>query len=694
MNIIEYGNDTTYMIVFSNGVIDSIREQFIECIVIDLQAKTVPNTKRFYAELETEIEEYNPDRILAIGTVASKVLLQERYTDIRKCHGGLFSMTDGSIVVPVYEQYADRDIERAKILQYEVPEYSEVTELPTLEGAIYLDIETDSLEANTITSIQIGDNSNVYYIASPSSKLLSDLYDYLLLRKGDKLIGHNLISFDLPALSKHTGCDWLDIPEIYDTMILAHNRGLKPLGLKHLTTMYTDVNNPDAYAQAAHSFDTVYAVADIVATRALYQRLVRKGIRPIDTLAMQTAIVFQRAHQRGIAVNRDTLLTEQYKLQVETEQLWDRLEEFGFINWQSNKEVSEFLTDMGIPLTELTQGGNYSVASKVLEDHRDWQVVDTLLKYREATKLLSTFYDKYVELTADGTSTIHPSMLVWGTDTGRSSCKDPNLQQVPTEVKGVFVSRYEGGSIAQFDLAQSELRCAVLVSGDTTMSEALQNSDYHRTVASNAFGVPYDEVSKEQRQIAKVISFAGILYGGSAKGIAQSTGASVDVLEKAVLNVKNTFSHLAQWQDEQIARAYRTHKIVAHYGFIRDVSSMVDGTVYWKGRVKRAAMNTPIQGLSAFICYELCCYIDRELENMNSCFIAQVHDSVFIDVYPGEEDRIEDICKEAFQYLNDTHLNKLPGWNLIAVEGKLSYNRTMKDESEEVIKLTSERDKE
>jgi DNA polymerase-1 len=224
------------------------------------------------------------------------------------------------------------------------------------------------------------------------------------------------------------------------------------------------------------------------------------------------------------------------------------------------------------------------------------------------------------------------------------------------------------------------------------MSEALQNSDYHRTVASNAFGVPYAEVSKEQRQIAKVISFAGILYGGSAKGIARSTGASVDVLEKAVLNVKNTFTQLSQWQDEQIDRAYRTHKIVAHYGFIRDVSSMVDGTVYWKGRVKRAAMNSPIQGLSAFICYELCCYIDRELENMNSCFIAQVHDSVFIDVYPGEEDRIADICKKAFQYLNDTHLNTLPGWGHIAVEGELSYNRTMKDESEEVIKLTSKRE--
>jgi DNA polymerase I-like protein with 3'-5' exonuclease and polymerase domains len=333
-------------------------------------------------------------------------------------------MADGSIVVPVYEQYVDRDIERAKTLQYEVPEYYEVTDLPTLQGDVYLDIETDGLEANMITSVQLGDTRNVYYIANPLTSMLTDLYDYLS-SKGSKIIGHNLISFDLPALSKHTGKDWLVIPELYDTMILAHNRGLKPLGLKHLTTMYTDCNNPDAYAKAAHSFDKVYAVADIVATRALYQRLVRKGIRPIDNLTMQTAIVFQRAHQRGIAVNRDTLLTEQNKLQVETEQLWDRLEEYGLINWQSNREVSDFLTAMGIPLTEKTPGGNYSVSSKALEGHREWDVVDTLLKYRESTKLLSTFYDKYVELTADGTSTIHPSMLVTGTDTGRSSCKDP-----------------------------------------------------------------------------------------------------------------------------------------------------------------------------------------------------------------------------------------------------------------------------
>jgi DNA polymerase I-like protein with 3'-5' exonuclease and polymerase domains len=680
MHIVEYGKDTTYMLVFSNGVIDSIREQFRECIVIDLQAKTVPTTKRFLTELETEIAEYNPSRILAIGTVASKVLLKERYTDIRKCHGGLFAMSDGSIVVPVYEQYASRDIERAKTLQYEVPEYIEVTDLPTLQGDVYLDIETDSLEANTITSIQIGDNTNVYYIANPSAKLLSDLYYYLLHRgiASYKLIGHNLLSFDLPALAKHTGKDWLAIPEVYDTMILAHNRGLKPLGLKHLTTMYTSVNNPDAYAQAAHSFDTVYAVADIVATRALYQRLVRKGIRPIDNLTMQTAIVFQRAHQRGIAVNRDTLITEQQKLQVDIDTYMESLEEYGLINWQSNKEVSDFLTAMGVPLTELTQGGNYSVASKALEDFRDWEVVDTLLKYRESTKLLSTFYDKYVAMTADGNNTIHPEILITGTDTGRSSSRNPNIQQTSSDVKKVFVSRYEQGYIASFDLAQSELRCAAILSGDSNLADDLNSGDMHKKTAASAFGIPESEVTKDKRQLAKMINFGNILYLGSVKGIANRSGADEKLLEKVSQAAKERYHVFTSWQEYQIQRFTKTMKLVDTFGRIRDLEPVkANGYGNGLGSVKRAIVNTPVQALSAYLCYYLGNYIE---DRMPGTFIANVHDAVYCDIPATKVDEFRIVCIEAFEYLNHIpELNTLPGWYLVSVQGELTFADTMND---------------
>jgi DNA polymerase I-like protein with 3'-5' exonuclease and polymerase domains len=685
MHIVEYGIDTTYMLVFSNGINKKLVSEFGDCIVLDLEAKKVPTTKRFYSELETEIAEYKPQRILAIGTVASKVLLKERYSDIRKCHGGLFAMSDGSIVIPVYEQYADRDIERAKTLQYEVPEYQEVTELPTLEGDVYIDIETDGLEANTITSIQLGDTRNVYYIASPSAKLLIELYNYLS-GKGGKIIGHNLISFDLPALSKHTGCEWLGIPDIYDTMILAHNRGLKPLGLKHLTTMHTDVNNPDAYAQAAHSFDKVYAVADIVATRALYQRLVRKGIRPIDHLTMQTAIVFQKSHQRGIAVNRDTLLTEQQKLQVDIDTYMEQLEDYGLINWNANKEVSEFLAAMGIPLTEKTAGGNYSVASKVLEDHREWEVVDTLLKYREANKLLSTFYDKYVELTADGTNTIHPEILITGTDTGRSSSRNPNIQQTSSNVKNVFVSRYEQGYIASFDLAQSELRCAAILSGDSNLADDLNSGDMHKKTAASAFGILESEVTKDKRQLAKMINFGNILYLGSVKGIANRSGADEELLEKVSQAAKERYHVFTSWQEYQIHRFTKTMKLVDTFGRIRDLEPVkANGYGNGIGSVKRAIVNTPVQALSAYLCYYLGNYIE---DRMPGTFIANVHDAVYCDIPATKVDEFRIVCIDAFEYLNHIpELNSLPGWYLVSVQGELTFAETMNDYGVEIDTL-------
>jgi hypothetical protein len=107
------------------------------------------------------------------------------------------------------------------------------------------------------------------------------------------------------------------------------------------------------------------------------------------------------------------------------------------------------------------------------------------------------------------------------------------------------------------------------------------------------------------------------------------------------------------------------------------------------GNVKRAAINTPIQGVSAFVCYELCNYISDRLEALESKFIIQVHDSVFIDVYPGEENEVTEICKEAFRYLKYTPLSKLAGWGMIDIEGELTFNKSMKDVSENTIPLTS-----
>jgi DNA polymerase I-like protein with 3'-5' exonuclease and polymerase domains len=702
MKIKEYGTDTTYLILFSNGIDEKVIQSIGNCVVIDMECSTQPKTKKVKAPIYEEIEEYNPSRVLTVGTIASKFMLDTRFSKIDRCHGGLFMLDNGCIVVPTFDNvnsltvsFRDRDIERFKTLSYTLPEYLEIYDIPTrFNGDVYIDIETDSLEANSIISIQLCDDRYTYYIHNPSISLLTELFYkiYHHCRADYKLIGHNLISFDLPVLERYTGKIWLDIDNIYDTMLIAHNRGLSPVNLKHLTSMYTDLNNPEAYQIEVHSYDKVYAVADVNATYHLFKRLVQKGIRDIDNLTMRTAITFQKAHQRGIAVDKAKLASEREKVVTEIKNLHSQLMFFADINWNANKEVSNALVEYGVPLKEKTASGTqYSVASSALEPYRAYDIVNTLLRYRELNKLLSTFYDKLTELTQEK-DTIHPTMRVDGTETGRSSCNNPNAQQFTSEIKDIFISRFNNGSIAQFDLAQSELRCAVLVSGDGTMAEALKGSDYHKTVASNAFGVAYDEVTKEQRKIAKIISFGSLLYGGSAKGIARQTGASEDVLEKAVLNVKKTFTKLSQWQDKQIDRGVKTLKVLSPYGFLRDLTLVKEyGYGNGLGNVKRTAMNTPIQGLSAFICYELCNYISDRLEALESKFIIQVHDSVFIDVYPGEEDRVTEICKEAFRYLNYTPLAKLSGWGKIDIEGELTFNKSMKDVSEEVIKLTSKK---
>lgn len=689
--------NTQYLLIFSNGLDKEIIKSFGKCNFIDMECTTFPKTKKVKQPIYDKIEAYAPDRIITLGNIAAKFILGDRFTKLERCHGGLFMLDNGAICIPTFDtvnvttsEYRNRDIERAKKLHYSEPTYTEIDYVPSFSGNVTIDIETDSLEANEITSIQLADDNDVYYISYPNKEYLRKLY-YKLVHycyTDRAIIGHNLISFDLPVLSKHSDCDYLDMPYIYDTLILAHNRGISTLNLKHLTSMYTDCNNPEAY----DVYSKAYAIADVIATQALYNRLIARGIREIDKLMCTTAIQFQRAKDSGIAIDKDKLISKRRELLIEIEDITDELMEYADINWNAPKEVSETLKIYGVPLKEKTKTGMYSVSSQVLEGYREvYAIVDLLLRYREANKLVSTFYDKYIRLIDDtGNSFIHPSMLITGTDTGRSSCKDPNLQQLPASVKDIFVSRYDGGMIAQFDLAQSELRCAVLISGDEVMSEALKGSDYHKTVASNAFNVPYDEVSKEQRKIAKIISFGALLYGGSAKGIAKQTGADEKVLDKAITNVKNTFTTLSRWQNAQIDKATKYLKVLLPYGFIRDVKEVKEygyGNGY--GNVRRVAMNTPIQGLSAFICYELVRYIAHNLYHHKSKFILQIHDSIFIDVHPDEIEYVANLCQQAFINLNYTHLSTLVGWGMIPVEGELSFNLTMKEECTEGIMLSS-----
>jgi DNA polymerase I-like protein with 3'-5' exonuclease and polymerase domains len=536
---------------------------------------------------------------------------------------------------------------------------------------LYLDIETNGLDwlNAEVTSIQItNDKGDVGYIDTNIKQYASNLYN-LILDKQIIIVGHNLI-FDLSFLSVLTDKDWFKL-NIQDTMLISKARGNLHNSLKHLSSKYNTKYHPLSY-KLEGEYNKTYAVADVLATRELHQTWVAKGLRPIDYLSFDSLKTFGSARLNGLYVNRNVLDKVYDEITEQVNSLEIKLNQYADITWSNNNQVSQALIDLGIPLTEKTATGKHSVSVKALERVSHYEVVALLLEYRKLDKLLNTFYDDYNTSTKE-IPYLYPTIHILGTDTGRTSCSNPNAQQIPLSVRKIFTSRFDNGKIGVFDLDRSELVCAVLLSGDEIMAKALLEYDYHRYVASLAFQTPYDEVTKDQRSTAKILTFGALLYGGSAKGIARQTGTNEQIVSDAIINLKQGFKKLTHWQNKQISIGQKHLRIKDTFGKIRELK-LVNEFKFGMGSVKRAAMNTGIQGLSGYICLILANYLFTQLneKGMKSLVVLQVHDEVILDIHPDEVEQAEQLVKDAFASL-DNHpvINKLPGYGLIKPTGDM-----------------------
>jgi DNA polymerase-1 len=467
-------------------------------------------------------------------------------------------------------------------------------------------------------------------------------------------------------------------------MLLSKARGFETNGLKHLASLYSRYH-PYSY-KAAGEYNKEYAVVDIVATKDVYNRFLQKPLRPIDTLSIESLRTFGTARLNGLYVDRNRLEDTATSLMKRLKELGEQLTNIADINWNSPREIGKVLIEHKVPLNQKTASGQLSVTEAILETHKDNPIVAVLLEYRKVSKLIGTFYEKFVQSTLD-TPYLYPTINILGTATGRTSCKDPNIQQLPSEVKHIFTSRYPNGKIVQFDLSQSEMNCAVLVSGDTYLAKALQK-DIHKYVAAIAFGIVEDAVSKVQRQGAKIVNFSALYGATSAKKLAERIGCTVEVATQLLEGNRNAFPILTLWQKNEQTIAMKYLKGLDAYKKVRDYRSTEEYAGMHK--VKREAINTPIQALSAYICLELCNYLYRKFNGSLIKVVMQIHDSVFIDCPDDEVDYVIECCKEAFQYLNEVpSLTSLVGWGMVPIKGELTVSDSMYSEGKEKVYLSS-----
>lgn len=290
----------------------------------------------------------------------------------------------------------------------------------------------------------------------------------------------------------------------------------------------------------------------------------------------------------------------------------------------------------------------YSTDTSVLEElaHYD-SVPKMILEFRELSKLQSTYVETLPEMT-DKNGRIHTDFVQTGTATGRLSCRDPNLQNIPVRneagrrIRSSFTAP-EGKVLISADYAQIELVVLAHLSGDKNMRQAfIDGTDVHKATAALIFGVKPEEVTAEMRRTAKTINF-GVIYGMSAFRLANDLGISRTQAAQFISSYDQLYAGITNFKAQTILNAETNGYVETILGRRRPIMNINSRNKVEKAGAERMAINTPVQGSAADIVKKAMIEVDSALKEMNNGakLLLQVHDELILEC-PDEQKTIEE----------------------------------------------------
>ena len=326
-------------------------------------------------------------------------------------------------------------------------------------------------------------------------------------------------------------------------------------------------------------------------------------------------------------------------------------------NLNSTQQLGEVLfEEMNLPHGKKTSKG-YSTSVEVLESLRfdAPEIIDPLLRYRQLTKLNSTYVEGLLRL-VDSKGRVHSTFDQTATATGRISSSEPNLQNIPVrteegkEIREAFLPR-EGWVLLDADYSQIELRLMAHFSGDPALIDAFRKGeDIHARTASEIFDVPPEWVTPELRSRAKAVNF-GLIYGISGFGLSRNTGVSRKEAAAFIDKYFQTYPGVKRFMDRTASEGADRGYAETLMGRRRYLPELKSSKAPIREFGKRAAMNTPVQGTAADIIKLAMVRIDRALREagLQSRLILQVHDELLLECPPEEANRAADLLREAME---------------------------------------------
>lgn len=358
----------------------------------------------------------------------------------------------------------------------------------------------------------------------------------------------------------------------------------------------------------------------------------------------------------GFAVNRKELMDAGAVIGEKIDELTVKIyrlagEEF---NINSPQQLGVILFDkLGLPYGKKTKRG-YATGIEVLEKLRDdYEIVGLILEYRMYSKLKSTYIEGLLPM-IHADSKIHAHFQQTVAATGRISCTEPNLQNIPIrqelgrKLRKAFVPESEEYTLVGADYSQIELRILAHLSQDPLLIDAFNHGDdIHKITASKVFGVPEDQVTPLQRSNAKAVNF-GVIYGMSGFGLSTELHITRKEAERYIGEYFKKYTKVKEFLDGLVSGCREKGYVTTIMKRKRVIHEINASNYMVRQLGERLAMNSPIQGSAADIIKLAMIKVYRELikENTRSKLILQVHDELIIQTHKSELEKVKKLLEE------------------------------------------------
>jgi DNA polymerase-1 len=376
-------------------------------------------------------------------------------------------------------------------------------------------------------------------------------------------------------------------------------------------------------------------------------------------MEMPLVPVLARMEEAGIAMDTNVLrdmsvdLNEQIAY-LETKAYSDVGHQF---NLGSPPQLSAVLfEELGLPKTRKTKQG-YSTDAQSIEGLREAHpIIDTILRWREMTKLRSTYIEALPGAVDPKDRRIHTTFDQAVAATGRLSSNNPNLQNIPVrselggQVRRAFIARDFGDDpyLLSADYSQIELRILAHMSQDPSLLQAFwEDEDIHRATAAQVFGMAMEDVTREQRNRAKVFNF-GVLYGLTDFGLAQREGISREEAGAFIKRYFEKYDAVRRWRDDIVNQTRADGYAETLAGRRRYIPDIHSSNFNVRMGAERIAINMPIQGTASDIIKIAMIRLDDELSKrkLTTRMLLQVHDELIFEGPHAELEELRGLVKE------------------------------------------------